>query len=504
MRKDPVEEALVRARFEEAQWVVRPLDDNNDTNEAGGSAEVRYRLDVWLAGARWGARAEAERQVRALTADRPDVEVEQSGLAPQDREDEATSVWHMYREPEWSGSTLRGRFARLWVAIGRADVHRTVRLVGKGSRPEAEAALKRSAVCGVPFVEGEHGARPGVGPAMDSTDADRDQWWHGRSGRVACGALGLALVVYGWSAHAVPWPWRGLLVLPLAAVAWVLGRWVTGGAQPPRLVQFGAGALAVTALAVAGYMEAGVGSRGPVGLLGTVILVPLIWLVARGTWHAWRLSRLARHAVALAPVLVLPLPWVLPFAGHFLQAGYLNDGFDIPVDAVSVDPVWTYGIAVKPVFFAACVLFVCLAMMGWARYFYWNGGGKALNVAMAITIAAVYLLTIVSTSLDHVSSVATRAAHAAVKGEDPAPYFGLDGTLVCVRPVVDRPAVENGPLPVGHRVLAFERSGDDLWLWDPEREASAGGPLPALRVRAEQVRTWVPVGSRSCGWGDGR
>ncbi|MFE1951837.1 hypothetical protein ACFW9D_15355 [Streptomyces sp. NPDC059524] len=496
-----VEEALVRARFEEAQWVVRLLDDHGG-NEAGCRDEVRYRLDVWLTGANRGARAEAERQVQALTADRPDVEVEQAGLAPRDRGNRPTSLWHMYRQPDWGRGALRG-FAKLWVAVGCADVHRTVRLVGRGNRREAEAALQSSAVCGVPFVEEKHGARPSVGPAVDVSDTDRDQRWRGRAGLIVRGALCLALVVYGWSSHGVPWPWRGLLVLPLVVVAWALGRWVTGGAQPPRLVQFGAGALVVTALAAAGYLEAGVGSRGPVGILGTIVLVPLIWLVACGAWHAWRLSRLTRHAVALAPVMVVPLPWVLPFAGHFLQAGYLDD-FGIPVDAVSVDPVWTYGIAVKPVFFASCVLFICLAMMGWARHFYWNGGGKVLTMVMAIAIAAVYLLTIVSTSLGQVSSVATRAAHAAIEGKDPAPYFGLDGMLICVRPVVDQPAVENGPLPVGHPVLTFERSGDDLWLWDPAREASTGGPLPVLRVRAEHVTTWVPAGTHSCAGGDGR
>ncbi|MEU6825577.1 hypothetical protein ABZ921_33610 [Streptomyces atriruber] len=488
MRRDPVEEALVRARFEAAQWVVRTVDD------ASGCAEdeVRYRLDGWLIGAVRGARAEAERQVRALTADRPDVKVELAGLAPRSQSEEPSSLWHMYREPGWGQGTLLGGIKRVWIAVGGADTHRTVRIAGQGSPALAEEAFSRSDFGGELFVEGEHGVRRGAAPAMESSGADRDRWWRGRAGMVVRGALCLALVVYGWMAHEVPSPWQGLLVLPLAVAAWGLGRWVTSGAETPWPVRYGAGVLLVTALSTAGYMEAGASAHAPVGIVGSVVLVPAIWLIARGSWHACRSSRLARNLVALAPVLVLPLPWVLPFTGRLLQAGYLNDGFGIPVAAVSVDPVWTYGIAVKPVFFAACALFVCLGLAGWARYFYWSGGGKVLNMVMVAVIALTYLLTITTTSLQNMASAATSAARAAVEGRDPAPYFGIDGTLVCVKPVVDRPAVENGPLPVDHAVLAFERAGDDLWLWDPERATSGGGPLPALSARAEHVATWVP------------
>ncbi|WP_327591540.1 hypothetical protein [Streptomyces chartreusis] len=61
-------------------------------------------------------------------------------------------------------------------------------------------------------------------------------------------------------------------------------------------------------------------------------------------------------------------------------------------------------------------------------------------------------------------------------------------------------AVQPGPLPTGHPVLAFDSSGDETWLWDPQRKAgTAGLTKGALRVRTEQIATRPAArGARTC------
>ncbi|MFI0144437.1 hypothetical protein [Streptomyces globisporus] len=494
MPRNDAEEAAVRKVLEGPESTVRRLaDDGEDTERP-----VRLKVELWVNGSKRGACREAERRVDRLTADRPSVRVTGTTLRQRRGSVPPTSRWHMYRIPTWGQHFLTSPLKELWVAAGGADVQRSVRLPITSSAEQAEAAFKREDGGGVPFEEGVHSVRRGIAPAADPSDRAETPWWNIRTGTPLRLASILAIVVCGWVARSVPWPWTAAFALPLAAASWYWGKWLTGNAERSWLVRFSAGSMVVLAIVITGYFM--LGSAPSSGITASTVLFPVgAWLAALGSWHACRSSRVAQNAVALSPVLILPLPWVIPFFAQFLQSGYLHDNFGIPTSAVSIDPNWTYLIALRPAFFCACVIFICLGMAGWARYFYWNGRGKAYAIAMIACVAAVYLLTIIVASLQGVSEAASRAADSAVAGRDPDPYFGINGNLFCIRPVVNDPAVTNGPLPKDYPVLVFERAGDEVWAWDPRREVSSVAPSPALHVKADHVTTWAPTsGERPC------
>lgn len=486
------DEPAVRGRCKSRRWVVRALEARAD----GSARPVRLRVEVWVNGARRRACNEAQHQFEALLADRPAVRVVQAALAPKAGV-EAVGTWHMSREPTWRGNALTEWIRDAWMHSGGLDEPRMVHLQEGGSREEAEALFQQDDGGGAPFDPGVHYARRALGPAAPGTRAGQHR--RRRSIAVLAGSAvwGLLLIALGWIAPRLPWQGQAAMTAPLIVAAWLLGSWATSNAERPWTVRFATGALLVFGPAGSAYMLSIAKPQGALSEATALVIAGILVFGVWGSWYACKFSRIARNAVALSPVLVLPLPWVVPFVAQTLHSVYL-DAFGIPTSAVNVDPVYTYFIALKPVAVGACALLVSLGLAGLARYHYWPAGGKVTSLTLAGCIAATYLVTTLDTATQQVHMAAVRTAQAAVDGHDPTGYFGLDGQLLCVSAVVDRPAVENGPLPTGHRVLVFDRSGDDLWLWDPKRAVSPGGPAPALHVKAEHITTWVPADNRSC------
>ncbi|WP_327740911.1 MULTISPECIES: hypothetical protein [unclassified Streptomyces] len=495
---ETTDEAALRGRCTSRPWTVHGLGTQSED-----SRTARLRIEVWVNGARRGACAEAQRQFEELLADRPAVRVVQAALAPK-RTWEAVSTWHMSREPAWHANAATRWIKDAWIHSGGADERRMVHLQGEGAPEQAEALLQLDSGGGVPFVPGMHHARRAMGAAAPPLNTERDVRARRSAMNWALAAGYLAFLAYGWTAHILPRRWQVVVAVPLIAAAWLLGSRATGNAERPWTVRFGAGAMLVFGLAGSGYMINTAEPRGlNMGLLLAIMITGLLAFGVWGSWYACKFSRIARNAVALSPVLVLPLPWVIPFVAQIMQSVYLSV-FGIPTSAVNVDPVYTYFIALKPVAVGAGALLFSLGLAGLARYLYWPVGQKVTSLALVACVAGTYVVTTLNTAVQHVGAAAMRAAQSASEGRDPAGFFGIDGQLLCVSAVVDRPAMENGPLPTGHRVLVFDRAGDDLWLWDPGRAALPRGPRPALHAKAEHVSTWTPTGDRGCKRTNGR
>lgn len=103
--------------------------------------------------------------------------------------------------------------------------------------------------------------------------------------------------------------------------------------------------------------------------------------------------------------------------------------------------------------------------------------------------------------LHSAATAAARTATQATAGRDPGPYFGISAQRVCVIALDTKTtAVQPGPLPTDHPVLAFNLTGEETWLWDPARVGAAERLADmALRVPTSQVTTRPAAqGARSC------
>jgi hypothetical protein len=115
---------------------------------------------------------------------------------------------------------------------------------------------------------------------------------------------------------------------------------------------------------------------------------------------------------------------------------------------------------------------------------------------MLVLTGIIAVLTVVDLSLNEVTKEAARTTSAATEGRRPPGYFGLQGELVCVKPLSKQIPVINGPVPTTHPVVSLQASGDTLWLWDPAPNRGEDGTRHALRVRAEDVALIGATGSQ--------
>ncbi|MGW1838495.1 hypothetical protein [Streptomyces sp. NPDC002067] len=406
------------------------------------------------------------------------------------RFNEPASTWHLYRKPGWRAWRGFGWLAEVWVNVGGADVHRAVTLPGEPSEADVIAEFGRRDLGGVAPDITIHGVRRTVGPRTEASVDPAYGWWYRWRGAALRMLIGLCAMVSGAVLYAGPVAAKVVAAALLAVGSWFFGRWMTGNASRTWLIRWGAGAIILGGSAAVGFMWAERASQGFAAQATGVGLAAGLWFTVYGCWYALRGTWLSRNAVGLLSVLVLPLPFVLPSVGRFLQSLYVNDTFQIPTAVVPLEPFWLYAIALRPVAFCAATLLFLLALYGWLRHWYWSGSGKPFTITMMAMVGAIYLLTTLLVGASHTSAVAQRAAADAVAGHTPKGYFGIQGSLVCVKSLVKHPSVQNGPLPFDRPLLSFGTIGDQLWLWDPKRAVGRPGLKPSMQVRTEQVATY--------------
>ncbi|MGW3952497.1 hypothetical protein ACWEKM_16580 [Streptomyces sp. NPDC004752] len=403
-------------------------------------------------------------------------------------------TWRVFRESSWRNRRGLGWLASLRTQSGLADEQRTIGVAPSVEEAEVRELLGQQQLGGFEFDESRHGVRKSVGPKANETEEDRNPWWHGRRGVALRVALASLLMFYGWLAYDRSLVGQLAMLAPLAVAAWFVGNWYMSNQRRPWPLRWAAGTLILASSAIPGYMWHQQNPYGVAAQIRSVLLtfagLALLWYVPRGCWFAIRQTWISRHAAGLLTVLVLPLPWVLPFVGSFLQFLYVEDAFGIPADSVSAPVYWTGASALLPTLGCIGLLLPPLALYGWARHFHWAWEKSIVSVVSAG--AAVMLIVAGGVAfMSRTSDAAHRAARDVMNATAPDSYFGIQGERICVQPLKGKLSVHNGPLPTDRPLLAFSTDGDVLYLWDPVRAREHGGPDPVISVHSAEVSTYA-------------
>lgn len=396
-----------------------------------------------------------------------------------------------------------------WIPLGGADTSRTLALPGPPDVDRATAELNRRPLGGRPFDDVLQGVRLALGPRLlreapaqpglqrTSVSARSGGRLPGMLAVVAAMAVAVLLLAGGAASSSFNSPWNLLFLLPGAVLSWPVGCWLTGNESRPALFRLGAGTVVTAGTSLVGFFwwraspGSGFGTVLGVAVAGCAVLLLI------GVWHALRDSWLSRNANWLAPVLVTPLAFFLPVAGRLLHTVYLTEVFGIPADTVPIAFYWQYLVALKPMGIVLLVVLFLVGLAGWARYFHWASGIRELTWIIWPLILIVYVLTAFQVGIVDATGAARSAASAARQGKNPNGWFGIQGNLMCLRPVGEKVPVINGPVPTEEPVLFFGTSGDHLWVWAPQRNReSPGRQWNSLRIRAESVTVQAPRAGR--------
>ncbi|MET8770773.1 hypothetical protein [Streptomyces sp. NPDC004658] len=495
VRDEPDERELATEVFAAQEgWRVRPARDTDAISaEAGYTALV---VDVPLRGSRLSARSTAVEQLTSLASRRRlDVWVREAALVRPGAAEPVTTYHVHHKVPDGAGPVLRW-LAEHWVAVGGWDVGRTLHLRGEHTeeqRERAQAELAGRTLGGTPFDPEAHDLRRSLGPAPHDG-------WAGPRRRSLTVALGCLVAFAGVAAgivlgaYATPWRFPALLIP--AGLCWPVGRWVTSNEPRPWLVALGCGVVLTGGPAFLGFMWARSGDIGTRRQLAAFAVIAVVAFTVFGLWYALSASWFSRNMQWFLPVLAAPVPFVMPWAGSFLHAMYLEDFFGIPVDSVHVAFYWQYAVAFRPLATAVACGLVLLALGGWARHFHVQTGATGLVPWVLPLMLVVAVLTVAVGALNGVEKAADRTMDAVRAGRRPPAYFGLRGELVCVKPLGTDVPVINGPVPVRHPVLSFQASGDTVWLWDPDPARGEDTARHSLRLRAEDVALVRARGTR--------
>ncbi|MFB6627580.1 hypothetical protein ACFCW1_35300 [Streptomyces sp. NPDC056375] len=487
------EVGLATELLEGRGWPVRPWTPGAGDADALESGRKGLLVEVRLHGARFGAVQAAVSEIEGLARrHQAAMWAVDAVLIEHELSVDHRTVMHAYlrrREASSAGSDrpiIVSRFLEWCSVLGLGT---TVRLVKQHGRPSVEtvaARLERGALTRRPYDSETHRLRVPTGmegqdPA-DPPPASRIPAW-----RVVLPLL--TYLVTGVACGFAVTLLDGLVVtLPLlvaCVLAWPVGRELTRrGGETPLAVQLAWGAMAAWPLAASGFLLAVIPPGPPAeiagvtlyAVLGIIAATLILYGLAYAFVHSW-FSRNANWVVpALVPALALSLPWF----GGLMHTMYLRYGFGLPSEAVQVSAYWSYAASLKPVAIAVSLALVVVSFAGWMRHYHqWVNAQRMVRVGVPVMTVFVFGMSLAAGLLG-AQAAASRAQTAVASGRDPASYYGVQGTLVCVKPLSKDIAVFNGPLASTRPLLTFGPAGDRIWLWDPQRGKS-------LSVRLEDV-----------------
>ena len=480
----PSEVTLATQLLEGHDWPVSPWEGSDPAWL--GAGRTGLLVEVRLHGAEFGAVQAAVSEIENLARQyRAGMWVVDAYLIDHDLEHDYRSGYQSYRTPP-TGPGRRARMARWRETVGLVTTHRLVRRPGPPEIDLVAEHLAGGALTGHPHDPGTHSLRVPAGMTGRDLNSPRPlpqvPMW-----RLLMPVYGTVPVAFGAGIASVVLDGAWAL-LPLAValgLVWPMGRLLTSSweRQHPA-VQIASGAVLIGTLTLAGVMFTLNAPGTPVEAarvaVAALIVVALTAFILCGlAWalvHSW-FSRNANWAVpALVPALALVLPWF----GGLLHTVYLRRAFGLPSEAVSVSVYWQYAASLKPVGIAALLTVLVVALAGWMRHFH-QWVNSRLMVVIGVPFMTLFVIAIsLLTGIAEAEGAASRAWTAARAGHNPAPYFGVQGRLVCVEPVEKKFSVFNGPLDVKRPLLTFGTSGDRVWLWDPRR-------AQPLSVRLEDV-----------------
>ncbi|MCJ1678458.1 hypothetical protein MTF65_14090 [Streptomyces sp. APSN-46.1] len=501
---DPDEtERAVEALGSQQGWKVRPAQSFDRVRVADG--RVALVVDALAYGQRRTAvDAVREQVVRLLKKPPVEFRIREARLVRHEEEPCTTLVRVVRRTPPGAGR-LRRWLGRHLEALGGADTGHvlTVPLVHgedgehlKARVKEQWADLTQGAAA---FDDELHDLRLSVGPRSRSQTEEPSSPSTGLR-RFRPAALSLLavplLLVCAWTLASISSPWRFLALLAPLVSFGPVGYWITSNEPRPRLLRLASGALVVGGFTWVSYQWLVNSPGGLAAQVWGVVQALLLMATAVGCWHAFSRSWLSRNLLLLLPALIAPLPFVLPWVGSFLHTAYVEEVLGIPEPAVHVAFYWRYFVALKPVVLTVAITLFYVSLYGWAKYFNLHVSQSAMVNVVFPFLVLLAVLGVAELTLKEVQAAAERTYSAAVRGEQPPGYFGINGRLVCVRPVEPgKPiSVHPGPPPMSRPVLVFPREGTELWVWDPSPERGRFSAEHAVRMRAEDVSLYPATG----------
>ncbi|MFC4330203.1 hypothetical protein ACFPC0_20935 [Streptomyces andamanensis] len=500
------EERAIEALTSQRGWKVRAVRPRDGLTVPDGHAALI--VDALAHGQRRTAVGAVREQAARLLRQPPvGFRIREAELVRHQDEPNTTLVRVMRRRPPDLGGFRRWLW-RYREAMGGADTGRvlTVALLPEEDGEQLKVRVKEQWAAltrnGAEFDDDLYDLRLSIGPRPRAdTDGPLPRpgvvrrfgtlWW-----------LLFAVLIplaSGWTLASLSSPWRYLALFPPLATFGPVGYWVTSNEPRPRLLRLAWGVFVVGCVTWVSYQWS-VNSPGGLGAQIRGMLPVLLTLeIAVGCWHAFSRSWLSRNLLAILPVFLAPLPFVLPWAGSFLHTAYLEEVLGIPESAVHIAFYWQYFVALKPAALTLAIMLFYVSLYGWAKYFNLHvSQGIFLNTVFPFLILLA-ILGIADRTLNEVQTAAERAYLAATRGEQPPAYYGLKARLMCVRPVEPGKtvSVQPGPLPTRRPVLVFPREGDTLWVWDPSPERGRVSDEHAVRMRAEDVSLYPATGT-SC------
>ncbi|MFE4368686.1 hypothetical protein ACFRMN_10640 [Streptomyces sp. NPDC056835] len=504
---DPDEtERAIEALGSQRGWKVRLAQPHDRLRVADG--RVALVVDALANGQRRTVvGAVRDRVVHLLRKPPVGFRVREAKLILHEDERGTALVRVVRRTPPASGRFRRWLW-RHWKAMGGADTGHvlTVSLDPEEDGEQLKARVKERwgefTQGDAAFDEELHELRLSIGPrprseTRGSTSPDagprRFEW-------VTFSLLVVFIpLACAWALASFSSPWRFLALLAPLLSFGPVGYWFTSNEGRPRLLRLATGAFVVGGFTWVLYQWL-VNSPGGLGAqVWGALQALLILAAALGCWHAFARSWLSRNLLLLLPVLLAPLPLVLPWVGSFLHTAYLEDVLGIPEPSVHVAFYWRYFVALKPVALTFAITLFYVSLYGWAKYFNLHVSQSAMLNTVFPFLVLLAVLGMADKALNDVRAAAERTYLAAIRGEQPPAYFGINGRLVCVR-LVDpgKPIpVQPGPPPTSRPVLVFSQKGGDLWVWDPSHERGRLSTDHAVRMRAEDISLYSATGT-SC------
>ncbi|MFI0942478.1 hypothetical protein [Streptomyces sp. NPDC021020] len=485
---------LAQQLLEERGWPVRRAAAEEQLATAAG--DVVLVVEARLYGAERGAVQAAVRHVERLAAsNKVGMWVQQAALVRQPHRNQP--VYRIHRSPTY-GSTRVQRLTSWWVRNGFPKLEGMLSVPGRAMSATAEAALATRTLGDERYSPGTHVIRVPLGGRGVTRFPDETARRHKTVEQsVLFGLAALALLVAGMAAYAAPPPWKALTLLPVFGLAGPLGSVIVpeppAPLRRPRSRVWAYGLAGSVLISVTGFVVERLAPGPPRQQVVAVAVVVVGGLVGWGVWLALAHSWFSRNASWILPLSLAPAALVLPWFGHLMYTVYLDETFGIPAGSVPMEVGSDYVVALKPVLVAAAFALFFLSAAGWARHFHQLVVTPHLVWLFVPLLTVVYVGTALLVGLQQADSAANRTAAAARAGRDPAPYFGLHGRLMCVKPLAPDIPVWDGPVPTGHAVLTFGGDGDRLWAWDPDRARS-------FSVRMEDVAVTDPQGQgAACG-----
>ncbi|WP_432173540.1 hypothetical protein [Streptomyces sp. Tue6028] len=488
---DPHEVDLAKQCFSERDWRVLVWEASQDLVTALGNGRVGLLVEARLEGSSFGAVRTAVRVVDRLARDRHIGMWALDAFAYNPRQNNGPLTVYEVRDQPGTDAVRPWPYPWRWL-LHRVNPsgHRVVSWPAGSSRDDVEAALSlgAGALLDIPFEPGRHRVTEtgdSIAPLLSALPNVRAQWWP------VLATMSLAALV-GAIGHVAAWPIAGATLMGLA---WWLGEDVVPVGRPWywRLLR---GVILALILGWAPYRAASQ-QQGP-EVVGGALLILVSGLVLWQMGFALRNSWFSRNASWILPLLIPALAVSLPWLGELQYSTYLDSGFGIPPDTVSIALPARYAVTQLPLVAAGAMVVVMTLFIGICRYFYipvgrdrlTSSSQRILLITCIIAVLAAPVVVGISTA-DNLAGAARAEAHS---GHVPEQYYGLRGRLVCVHVLDSDFPVFNGPIPYERPLLTFGSSGDQVWLWDPVTDEAISAPADGVALE-RFVSGWPRCGS---------